>query len=64
MMIKLIILIFGSLVVFWPKPIRFRCWFSRRFWDIHDYQKEKGGDGVPSHFKTYKCWNCDQEFEI
>lgn len=45
-------------------PIRFYCWFSRRFFDVHDYKKSKGGDGVPSHFYTYKCWKCGKEFRI
>jgi len=44
--------------------IRFICWFSRRFWDIHDYPVRKGGNGTPSHFYTYRCWNCGKEFGI
>lgn len=44
--------------------IRFICWFSRRFHDIHDYKKNLGGDGIPTHWHTYKCWNCGKEFEI
>ena len=43
---------------------RFTCWFSRRFWDIHDYPVSRGGDGFPSHFYTYHCWNCGKEFGI
>lgn len=44
--------------------MNFTCWFSRHFWDIHDYPVRKGGDGIPSHFYTYKCWNCGKEFGI
>ena len=44
--------------------IRFICWFSRRFWDIHDYPVRKGSNGTPSHFYTYRCWNCGKEFGI
>lgn len=44
--------------------IRFVCWFSRRFWDIHDFTKNHGGDGTPSHFYVYRCWNCGKAFEI
>lgn len=32
--------------------------------DFHDYPKNKGGDGIPSHFYKYKCWNCGKVFEI
>ncbi len=42
------------------------CWFDS-FTDIcsvHDYQKEKGGDDVPSHFYTYECHKCGKKFEI
>jgi len=40
------------------------CAFSARFWDIHDYPKDKGGHGDPWHFYTYTCWNCGKKFEI
>jgi hypothetical protein len=40
------------------------CEFSRRHFDVHDYHKDKGGDGYPSHFYTYKCPKCGKEFEI
>jgi hypothetical protein len=33
--------------------IRFTCWFSRKFWDIHYYPVACGGDGYPSHFYEY-----------
>jgi len=32
--------------------------------DYHDYKVEKGGDGTPSHFFTYTCWNCGKKFII
>jgi hypothetical protein len=44
--------------------IRFVCWFSRHFWDIHDYLEHAGGDGTPSHMYTSHCWNCGKEFTI
>lgn len=44
--------------------IRFICWFSRRFFDIHDYPRWAGGDGIPTHWHIYKCWNCAKEFKI
>lgn len=40
------------------------CWFSRNFFDIHDYQINAGGDGMPSHFHKYKCHKCGKEFTI
>lgn len=43
---------------------RFVCWFSYWFWDIHDYKKHAGGDGIPTHWHEYTCWNCGQKFEI
>ena len=30
----------------------------------HDYHVSCGGDGYPSHFYTYICWNCGVEFSI
>lgn len=44
--------------------IQFCCWFSRKFFDIHDYKESKGGDGTPMHFYTYTCWNCGKKFTI
>lgn len=44
--------------------LRFVCWFSRRFFDIHDWPIEMGGDGVPCHHHTYRCPNCGKEFGI
>lgn len=32
--------------------------------DYHDYHKSKGGDGTPSHFYEYTCWNCGKKFGI
>lgn len=43
---------------------KFVCWFSKYFWDIHDYHVWKGGDGNPSHFYTYTCTRCNKEFTI
>lgn len=40
------------------------CWFSFHFWDVHDYPIEFGGDGVPTHFHDYKCYNCGKKFTI
>lgn len=44
--------------------IKFVCWFSRKFFDIHDYKKAWGGDGFPMHFCTYHCWNCGKDFNL
>jgi hypothetical protein len=44
--------------------IRLICWFSRRFFDIHDYFVHSGGDGVPTHWHVYRCWNCRREFWV
>ena len=32
--------------------------------DYHDYHYPTGGDGTPSHFYTYTCWNCGHRFGI
>ena len=32
--------------------------------DYHDYPVDKGGDGFPSHFHEYTCWNCGKRFYI
>lgn len=48
----------------WMMPIEERCWFSGRFFDIHDYHFHKGGDDVPSHFREYTCWMCGKKFTI
>jgi len=44
--------------------IEYVCWFSSHFRNVHDYPVEFGGDGTPSHFFKYKCWNCGKEFGI
>jgi len=44
--------------------IDFVCWFSRKFFDIHYYPRQWGGDGLLSHCHTYRCWNCGKEFGI
>lgn len=33
-------------------------------YDYHDYFKHTGGDGTPSHFHEYACWNCKKKFSI
>jgi len=43
---------------------RFICWWSKHFFDIHDYHVGKGGDGFPSHFYEYKCNRCGKTFTI
>ena len=40
------------------------CWWSRKFWDIHDYRVSRCGDGHPTHCFTYRCWNCGSHFRI
>jgi len=40
------------------------CWFSEKFFDIHDYPENKGGDGYPRHFSSYNCTKCGKEFTI
>lgn len=40
------------------------CAFSAEYYDRHDYPVSKGGDGTPSHFYTYNCWQCGAEFTI
>ena len=40
------------------------CKFSERYFDVHDYHVSKGGDGIPSHFHTYRCSKCKKDFII
>jgi len=40
------------------------CWFSKKFFDIHDFYVSKGGDGYPSSFYSYQCSRCEKEFYI
>lgn len=40
------------------------CELSKGKIDYHDYKVHKGGDGIPSHFYTYTCWNCGKKFTI
>lgn len=44
--------------------MKFICWFSKHIFDIHDYKKGRGGDGIPSHFYEYTCEYCGKEFGI
>ena len=48
----------------WRWKLKFVCWWSGRFFDIHDYHLDCGGDGIPTHWYTYKCWNCGKRFGI
>lgn len=38
--------------------------FSTCELDAHDYQEDKGGDGIPCHFYEYTCTNCKAKFKI
>ena len=51
---------------FLPRRVPFVCDFSARHpnHDIHDYHVTAGGDGTPTHFYWYTCWNCGKEFYI
>ena len=40
------------------------CDFSAHYRDVHDYPVNKGGDGIPCHFYTYKCWRCGKRFTL
>jgi hypothetical protein len=40
------------------------CEFSKRYWDVHDYHKHKGGNGYPFAFYVYKCSKCGKFFSI
>ena len=40
------------------------CLASKGSIDYHDYPKDKGGDGIASHFYTYTCWKCGKRFTI
>ena len=52
--------------IFLPRRVPFVCKFSAQHptYDIHNYRVEAGGDGTPSHFYRYHCWNCGKEFVI
>jgi hypothetical protein len=38
------------------------CWFSKWFWDIHDYPVNKGGNGSPLVDTTHTCPRCGKVF--
>ena len=40
------------------------CWFSKKFWDIHNYTNDKGGNGRKSVFNFYTCPNCRTVFTL
>lgn len=42
---------------------RFRCWFSSKFFDIHDYFDGKEFKD-PAHFYDYECERCGKKFTI
>lgn len=44
--------------------LKFTCWFSKKFYDVHSYEKHKWWTWTPMHFVTYKCHNCWKSFEI
>jgi hypothetical protein len=43
---------------FWK---HFKCWFSKRFWDLHD---PLDFEANPSHFTTYKCPHCGKQCSL
>jgi hypothetical protein len=53
------------LISLWPNITPdFICWFSKEFFDVHDYREERGGDGIPTSFHVYTCWNCGKNFTV
>lgn len=42
---------------------KFVCWFSYRFWDIHDYPDGKDFK-EPMHWYKYECDRCGKNFYI
>lgn len=38
------------------------CWFSKHFWNVHDYPKHKGGNGLPFVDSDFICPNCQKPF--
>jgi len=42
---------------------RFTCWFSARFFDVHDYSQSNNG-GEPWYFYTHTCKDCGKQFTI
>lgn len=40
------------------------CEFSKRFWDIHDYPLNKGGNGIKNDNITYICPYCNKAFKL
>lgn len=52
--------------LFRPRKVPWVCDFAKRNLDHdpHDYHKEAGGDGHPSAFYEYTCWNCNRKFRI
>ena len=42
---------------------KFRCWFSNKYWDIHDYP-DSNTYKEPLHFYEYTCERCGKKFNI
>lgn len=40
------------------------CEVSAELWDVHDYPKNKGGDGFPGMGEIYQCPKCGKKFGI
>lgn len=40
------------------------CWFSKKFWNVHDYPVRCGGDGTPWHMDHSNCSKCGGEFSV
>lgn len=40
------------------------CWFSKNYWNVHDFPKDKGGNGYPDYFITYTCSKCSKKYTI
>jgi hypothetical protein len=63
--LRCIAVVVWPVVSLWPNLTPdFVCWFSRTFFDVHDYTENRGGDGIPTHFHTYTCWHCGKQFTI
>jgi len=44
--------------------LKFVCWFSKHFWDIHDEETECRLTYDVNHGYTYICWNCGKRFTL
>ena len=60
LIVALLILIIPYIrYLIWAKNEKKKCRLAP-----HDYFVKNGGDGTPSHFHKYTCWNCGEEFYI